>query len=202
MATLMDRRADRAAANERIGTTVKALLRFRGMTARQLGDAIGEPETTLSKLIKGRQSWQAVTLHDTAAALTVDLPVLFETEGQATSDPVLVIVGTISVTRHWVVTPSGTAPIGGSTWTVTDLTRTERKRPAWAIILCILTVLFFLIGLLFLLVKKTVTTGHVEVSVRSEGLFYATQIPVSSAGQVARVRDLVNQAQTLAAAAT
>lgn len=78
METLMERRADRAAANVRIGTTVKALLRFRGMTARQLGDAIGEAETTLSKLIKGRQSWQAVTLQDTATALSVDPAVLFE----------------------------------------------------------------------------------------------------------------------------
>ena len=78
MATMVDKKRERAEVNERIGLTVKALLRYRGMTARQLGDAIGEPETTVSKLTKGRQVWQAATLHDTAEVLAVELPMLFE----------------------------------------------------------------------------------------------------------------------------
>lgn len=83
METLMERRAERTRTNERIGRTVKALLRYRGMTARQLGDAIGEAETTVSKLTKGRQSWQAVTLNDTADVLDVEVAVLFTSPVEA-----------------------------------------------------------------------------------------------------------------------
>lgn len=63
--------------NGRIGGTVRALLAARGMTARQLGDAIGQPETTVSKLTRGRQSWQADDLFSAAQALDVELSTLW-----------------------------------------------------------------------------------------------------------------------------
>ena len=67
--------------------------------------------------------------------------------------------------------------------------------------LAIIFALFCLIGLLFLLVKETYTTGYFEVSVNSGSLYHVTQLPVSHPANVAQIRSLVNQAQTLATAA-
>jgi hypothetical protein len=111
-------------------------------------------------------------------------------------------IGDIGVTRNWVVTPNGTARIGGSQWIVRDTTRTESKIPTWAIVLAVVFALVCLLGLLFLLVKERYTTGSVEVSVQAGSLSHATQIPVSNQLQVAQIRQQVSQAQTLAAAAS
>jgi Protein of unknown function (DUF2510) len=112
-----------------------------------------------------------------------------------------VTIGDIGVTRTWVVTPNGNAPVAGSRWIVLDHSRTEKKIPTWAIVLAIVFALFCLIGLLFLLVKEEQTTGYVEVTVMSGSLTHVTQVPVRSAAEVAQVRQRVHQAQTLAAAA-
>ena len=118
------------------------------------------------------------------------------------TDPVVLTIGDIGVTRNWVVTPNGTARLGGSQWIARDMTRTESKIPTWAIVLAVVFALVCLLGLLFLLVKEKDTTGYVEVSVQAGNLLHATQIPVSSQYQVAQIRQQVSQAQTLAAAAS
>lgn len=120
----------------------------------------------------------------------------------AGQDPIILSIGDIGVTKHWVVTPNGTAPLAGSQWIARDMSRTESKIPTWAIVLAIVFALACLIGLLFLLVKEKQTTGHFEVSVRSGNLYHVTQIPVSSEWQIAQTRTLVNQAQSMAASAT
>ena len=117
------------------------------------------------------------------------------------TDPVVLTIGDIGVTRNWVVTPNGTAPLGGSQWIARDMTRTESKIPTWAIVLAVVFALVCLLGLLFLLAKEKYTTGYVEVSVQAGNLLHATQIPVSSQYQFAQIRQQVSQAQTLAAAA-
>jgi hypothetical protein len=117
------------------------------------------------------------------------------------TDPTVLTIGDIGVTRNWVVTPNGTARLGGSQWSARDMTRTESKIPTWAIVLAVIFALVCLLGLLFLLAKEKYTTGYVEVSVQAGNLFHATQIPVSSQYQVAQIRQQVSQAQTLAAAA-
>lgn len=117
------------------------------------------------------------------------------------TDQVLFNIGDIGVSRYWVVTPNGSAPLSGSSWIVNDLTRTETKIPTWAIVFAILTFVLCLLGLLFLLVKETVTTGYVEVQVRSGNLFHLTQIPVSSPLHVQEIRARVGQAQSMAAQA-
>ena len=48
-----------------------------------------------------------------------------------------VTIGDIGVTRTWVVTPNGNAPVAGSRWIVLDQSRTEKKIPTWAIICAI-----------------------------------------------------------------
>ena len=94
-------------------------------------------------------------------------------------EPFILTIGDIGVTRHWVVTPNGTAPLAGSQWIARDLTRTESRIPPWAIVLAIIFAFFCLIGLLFLLVKEAYTTGYFEVSVNSGSLYHVTQLPVS-----------------------
>jgi len=118
------------------------------------------------------------------------------------TDPIVLTIGDIGVTRNWVVTPNGTARLDGSQWIARDMTRTESKIPTWAIVLAVVFALLCLLGLLFLLAKEKYTTGYVEVSVQAGNLFHATQIPVSSQYQVAQIRQQVSQAQTLAAAAS
>src|SRR5579871_5214066 len=61
------------------------------------------------------------------------------------TEPVLVVVGDIAVTAHWVVTPNGTFPLAGTTWIVTNQTMTTSFVPGWAIALCILFVLACLV---------------------------------------------------------
>lgn len=117
------------------------------------------------------------------------------------SEPIVLSVGDIGITQHWVTTPNGYAPLRGSQWIVTDRSVTERSIPTWAIVCAIIFALACLLGLLFLLVKETKTSGYVQVSVRSGDLYHATEIPVSSPQGVAWARQLVSQAQSLAASA-
>lgn len=117
------------------------------------------------------------------------------------AEQVVLTIGDIGVSRHWVVTPNGSALLAGSTWIARDMSRTESKIPTWAIVCAIVFALACLLGLLFLLAKEQTTTGYVEVSVQQGSLYHVTQIPVSSPYQLAQVRQLVYQAQTMAAAA-
>jgi hypothetical protein len=113
----------------------------------------------------------------------------------------LVTVGDIGVTNDLVVTPNGQGPLRGSQWMVNDMSRTDTRIPVWAIVLAIVFALLCLLGLLFLLAKEPVTTGYVQVTVRTGGLVHMTQIPVSDPQQVMWVRQQVAHAQTLASRA-
>jgi hypothetical protein len=141
----------------------------------------------------------AATGAGTGAALVVSMQ--DEAPVATGTDQIVLTIGDIGVSQHWVVTPNGTAPLAGSTWIARDMSRTESKIPSWAIILAIVFALLCLVGLLFLLVKEHTTTGYVEVSVQQGQLYHVTQIPVSSAQQLAQVRQQVYQAQSMAAAA-
>jgi hypothetical protein len=110
-------------------------------------------------------------------------------------------VGDIGVTQNWVVTPSGTAPLRGSQWIAEDRYSVRRRIPNYAIVLAVICAFFFLLGLLFLLIKEDVTTGYVQVTVRSGTLMHQTQMQVSSPAQAVAIRDLVARAQSLAALA-
>jgi Protein of unknown function (DUF2510) len=117
------------------------------------------------------------------------------------TDPVLLTIGDIGITRRYVVTPNGSAPLKGSQWICRDATRTEEKTPGWAVVLAILFALACLIGLLFLLVKEKRTVGYAEVTVTSGNLMYMTQVPVGGGAALAVVRQQVAQAQSMAVAA-
>ncbi len=134
------------------------------------------------------------------------LPTSFATppggrEVQYETSQYIMTIGDIGITPEVVVTPNGSAPLRGSSWIFTDMSRTESKIPSVAIVLAIIFALACLIGLLFLLMKETTTVGYVDVSVRSGTLYHKTQIPVSTRMQIARWHQLVSHAQSLAAQA-
>jgi hypothetical protein len=116
-------------------------------------------------------------------------------------EQMLVTMGDIGVTQSWVVTPSGTRPIGTVTWLFTDMSRTTQSIPAWAIVCAILFSIFFLLGLLFLLAKETRTEGFVQIVVQGPRLVHTTQLPVSSPQQIADYNARVNYARALSASA-
>ena len=118
--------------------------------------------------------------------------------GAAQQDPILLWIGDIGVSRHWVVTPNGTAPLAGSQWIVTDRTRVEEKIPAVAIVLAVIFFVFCLLGLLFLLMKERQVTGYTEVTVRAGDVYHVAQLPVRNVMDVDYARRLVQQAQSMA----
>ncbi|MGD3106564.1 hypothetical protein [Streptomyces sp. YGL11-2] len=106
-------------------------------------------------------------------------------------------LGDIAVSGDTIMTPAGPMPLRGAVWTATDMSRTEEKIPAHAIVLAIVFFLFCLLGLLFLLMKERTTTGFVQVTVNSGGRHHSTMIPVQSREQVMFVMNQVNYARSL-----
>ncbi|WP_327234864.1 hypothetical protein OG349_13615 [Streptomyces sp. NBC_01317] len=109
----------------------------------------------------------------------------------------LVTIGDITVIGDSIVTPSGTLPLRGAVWNATDLSRTEEKIPAHAIVLAIVFFLLCLVGLLFLLMKERTTTGFIQVTVTSGGIHHSTMIPANNPhafqavmGQIAYARSI------------
>lgn len=115
-------------------------------------------------------------------------------------EPVLVVIGDISVTRTRVFTPSGIKPLNEVSWTITDGSVTTNGIPTWAIICAIIGLFFFLLGLLFLLVKETRTSGAMQVTVYGPGFVHTAHIPVTSQAQVIDINARVNHARMVAGA--
>jgi hypothetical protein len=111
--------------------------------------------------------------------------------------PVLVTVGDISVEQFRIVTPAGVLPTQGTNWSAMDMSRTEEKIPAWAIILAIVFALACLLGLLFLLCKERKTTGFVQITVQNGNRTHNTHVGVASPRDVADTLARVNFARTL-----
>lgn len=122
-------------------------------------------------------------------------------EAPVRAEEPLVTIGDIVVSQSWVVTPSGTQPVGAVSWSVSDMTTTTTNIPVWAIICTIVFVWFFLLGLLFLLAKQTETRGVVQVSVVGPGFSHFTQIPVSHPAAIHDINGRVNYGRSLSAAA-
>lgn len=115
--------------------------------------------------------------------------------------PVLVAIGDIVCTQQEVITPSGRAPIGGVVWSFTDMSRTTRAIPTWAIVCAVIFFFFCLLGLLFLLAKEDRTEGAAQVVVQGPGFLHQTQIPVFSVPQLQDLAARVNYARSLSASA-
>jgi hypothetical protein len=109
-------------------------------------------------------------------------------------------IGEIHVTSQLVHTPAGSFPLAGSTWQVNDFWQSTQKTPTWAVLaaifgFCLLTVF----SLLFLLVKETLYTGTVQVTVTNGRHQYVARVPVSNQQQVQYVHQQVNYVRALAA---
>jgi sensor histidine kinase YesM len=113
----------------------------------------------------------------------------------------LAAIGDMSISQHWVLTPTGPHPIRGSVWTVTDMSYCQESISTTGVVLAILFVWFCLLGLLFLLMKDRRMVGYIEVTVQGSGFHHSTLIPARGPQSVTWVHQQVNYARALAAAA-
>ncbi|MEU3598298.1 hypothetical protein ABZ714_06105 [Streptomyces sp. NPDC006798] len=109
----------------------------------------------------------------------------------------LVSIGDITVLPDTIITPSGNMPLRGAVWNAVDMSRTEEKIPAHAIVLAVIFFFACLLGLLFLLMKERKTTGYVQVTVTSGGRHHATMIPARDAMTFQQVMGQVNYARSV-----
>ncbi len=125
------------------------------------------------------------------------------TEFGAPTEPLLVSIGDIGVTQSWVITPSGTRPVGQVQWMFTDMTRTTQAIPVWAIV-CAVVGFFFVcfLSLFLLLVKETRTEGWVQVVVQGPHFVHTTQLPVSTPYHIADYLARVNYARSISTVAS
>lgn len=115
----------------------------------------------------------------------------------------LVVIGDITCTQNFVITPSGTCPIAGTQWAVNDMSVTTERMSQTGLVLALVG--FFLVcflSLLFLLMKERTTTGHIQVVVRGpNGFMHVANIPAHTPMTMNDVTGRVNYARTLAATA-
>lgn len=96
--------------------------------------------------------------------------------------PVLVTLGRIAANEHWVTTPVGSWKLKDISVTPYDQTVLVSRIPVWAIVMAIVTAVFFLLGLLFLLAKENQVAGYVSVIISTtDGQSYTEQLPINSA---------------------
>ncbi|MEW1548092.1 hypothetical protein [Streptomyces tsukubensis] len=120
--------------------------------------------------------------------------------GMAGAGMPLVSIGDITVLHDTVVTPSGTMPLRGSVWNVTDMSRTEEKIPSYAIALAVVLSLFTcLLSLFLLLIKEKKTTGYIQATVTGGGLHHATVVPAYNAHTFQHIMSQVNYARSISA---
>ncbi|MYM20558.1 hypothetical protein GSY69_11440 [Brevibacterium sp. 5221] len=118
--------------------------------------------------------------------------------GPPGSEPALVSLPGVTITQHWVITPSGAAPRAQCSLSAGERVSITRATPTWAIVLAIVG--FFVLtifSLLFLLAKEQRVTGSVDLVVRGPGMHFATSVPVGSQAALAGLRMQVAQAQGL-----
>jgi hypothetical protein len=112
-------------------------------------------------------------------------------------EQLLVTIGDIGISAHWLVTPAGAQPLKETQLNITDLSHWETHIPVWAIVLA---VVLFPIGLLFLFAKEPIIRGSVQVVASSGSFVHSTQIPVLGLQTINDVNGRVNYARQLIAA--
>jgi hypothetical protein len=108
--------------------------------------------------------------------------------------PFLVSIGNIHATQHHVVTPAGTWSVADVNVSTSDQTATTTHTPAWAIVMVVIFIWFFLLSLLFLLARESRVTGYVTVTIHAGGQSYVENVPVWNVAQRA---DVLNRAMYL-----
>lgn len=122
-------------------------------------------------------------------------PMSTQPAAAAPHQQVLLALGAMYITATHVHTPAGPIALASSHVSFLDQTRTTTKIPTWAIVLTVITVWFFLLGLLFLLAKEQRTEGYVSITVQDrEGRAYTEHVRVAS---MAHRDQVIAQAQWL-----
>ncbi|GMA33172.1 hypothetical protein [Litorihabitans aurantiacus] len=112
--------------------------------------------------------------------------------------PFLLSVGDLHATSTELVTPSGTFQLREVSVYAIDQSSTTQRTPTWAVVLAVLGALFFLLGLLFLLVKETQTRGFVMITVEGQGRRHVSQVPIFDPNQRTDVMQRAAYLQMLA----
>ena len=108
----------------------------------------------------------------------------------AQPEQVLVTLGNLSFSEHWVVSQGGPHELQGTQLSVADSLSYHSAIPVWAIVLAII---FFPLGLLFLLVREQRTVPAQLLTI-SKGTFVQTvSLPHSeeNLGKIAYLRTLI-----------
>lgn len=110
----------------------------------------------------------------------------------------LISLGNIHATQHHAVTPGGTWPIAEVNVSTADQTQVTTHTPAWAIVMVVVFIWFFLLSLLFLLARESRISGFITVTVWGPGgQSYVENIPVFDEAQRADVFNRVTYLQSL-----
>ncbi|MFZ4434295.1 MAG: DUF2510 domain-containing protein [Microthrixaceae bacterium] len=122
----------------------------------------------------------------------------YEVAPAAAQEAVLVEIGEIAVTQNWLITPSGSYPLAGMQFQVQEMVTQQERIPPFAIVLAIVFFLVCLLGLLFLLMKQTVVSGSVTVTVSGPNNFsFVTSVPARNVNTVNDIRQKVEYARSL-----
>lgn len=108
-------------------------------------------------------------------------------------------IGSIRVTNGTVYMQYGQFPLKGSRWHIDHYWETRRELPTWAIVAMCVTVIFCLVGLLFLLVKEDVTTEYARVVVAYGDGGCTTLVPIMGQAQYDYLASLVTYVEMLEA---
>lgn len=115
------------------------------------------------------------------------------------AEPILMTIGDLGVTEHWILTPAGPVPLAGSTWHGTPVVTTTRSIPGWAIAVAIVFIWACLLSLLALLAKTERTSGYYDIQVTGVGLqTHHIRLPVNDLAQIGQYDQMVNYARQLA----
>jgi hypothetical protein len=115
-------------------------------------------------------------------------------------EQILVSFNDIHFSQHWMVTPYANRSLKNVRLVFSNAFLPQQVTPAWTIVLA---VLFFPLGLLFLLVKETRMAAHYQFTVTSDGFSYQTVIPAIPGNpmQFTDLQNRTNYVQSLIAAA-
>jgi hypothetical protein len=119
-----------------------------------------------------------------------------ERAGLPSDPPILLSIGHVHVTEHFVITPAGTWPLADVNVTTVDQTAVTTHTPGWAIVMVIVFIWFFLLSLLFLLAKERRMGGWVAVHIQAGPYSYTEQVPIRAEYQRMEVFNKVHFLQT------
>jgi hypothetical protein len=130
-------------------------------------------------------------------ALSLVKLVTLTNQTQQQSAPFLVSIGNVHATQHHVVTPSGTWPVAEINVSAVDRTQVTTHTPAWAIVMVVIFIWFFLLSLLFLLARESRISGYVTVTIEANGQSFVENVRVETEMQRTDVFNRVIYLQTL-----